>query len=162
MGISKIDEIDIKGNDKVSLLENLNKYDVIYMNGGNTFYLLDQIRKSGFDKVIEELLDKGKIYVGVSAGSYVACSTIEMATWRHQDRDRFGLKDLNGLNLVPFLVSVHFEEKYRSIIDEAAKTTKYPVIVLNDKQAVLCIDGKYKIVGEGERIIYNDADLILE
>lgn len=76
-----------------------------------------------------------------------------MATWEHQDRNRFRLKDLTALNLVPFLISAHFEEKYRKIVEENAKKTKYKVIVLTDKQAVLCIDEKYKIVGKGEKII---------
>ncbi len=31
---------------------NIDYFDVIYMMGGNTFYLLDVIRKTGFDKVI--------------------------------------------------------------------------------------------------------------
>ena len=40
---------------------NINEFDVMYMMGGNTFYLLDIIRKTGFDKNIEEFINSGKI-----------------------------------------------------------------------------------------------------
>ena len=42
-------------------------FDVMYMMGGNTFYLLDMIRKNKFDKVIKDFISLGKIYIGSSA-----------------------------------------------------------------------------------------------
>ena len=50
---------------------NINEFDVMYMMGGNTFYLLNIIRKTGFDKNIKEFINSGKIYVGSSAGSEI-------------------------------------------------------------------------------------------
>ncbi len=129
------------------------------MNGGNTFYLLKHVRRSGFDKVVKNLIKQGKIYLGVSAGSYIACPTIEAATWKHQDRNRVGMTDFEALNLVPFLISAHYTEKYRLIIEEAVKKTKYSVVALNDEQAVLCVDDDYKIVGNGEKLTYNNFQL---
>ncbi len=155
VGITKIKKVDLINKDKNSLLKELKDCDVIYVNGGNTFYLLDWIRKSGFNEIIGNLLDKGKIYMGVSAGSYVASPNIDVATWKNQDNNFLKLKDLNSLNLVPFLIMAHFEEKYRNIVEENAPKTKYPLIVLTDKQAITCIGDKYEIAGEGEEIKYN-------
>src|SRR3989344_392647 len=42
-------------------------YDVMYVCGGNTFYLLNEIRKAAFDKKIIDFVNIGKVYVGVSA-----------------------------------------------------------------------------------------------
>ncbi len=140
IGITQINEVDLKNENAKSLKEKLSKADVIYVNGGNTFYLLDWVRKSGFDKIIPNLLKKGKIYFGVSAGSYLACPTIEMATWRHQDRNRIGVKDFSALKLVPFLITAHYTKDYKEIIEKEAKNTKYPIIALNDKQAVVVKD----------------------
>lgn len=151
----KLKEVDLKNETKVSLLRKFSKCDVIYVNGGNTFYLLDWIRKSGFDRIIPKLLKMGKIYVGSSAGSYITCPTIEQATWKHQDRNKVGLTDLTALNLVPFLITAHFEEKYRPLIEKAAKTTKYPIVVLNDTQAILVENNLYKLVGKGKKIFLN-------
>lgn len=136
--------------------EDLKSIDVVFVCGGNSFVYLDKIRKTGLDKKIKEFVKNGGVYFGVSAGSYVACPTIEMALWKHQDRNIINLKNLNALKLFPFLLSVHFKNKNESIIKNAAKKTKYPVIVLNDKQAVLVKNKEIRIIGPGKRIIFNE------
>src|SRR3989344_3332126 len=116
VGINNITEVDLDDENRESLYEKLSSCDVIYVNGGNTFYLLDRVRKSGFDQIIPELLDNGKIYIGVSAGSIVAGPNIESAGWKWigvVDKNIVSLKDLQGLNLVSFVVSPHFVENDR-------------------------------------------------
>lgn len=147
-----VENIDIEGKTENELRMLLKNKDVIYVQGGNTFYLLKQVRASGFDKVAKELIADGVIYVGVSAGSYIACPTIEMAKWKHQDRNRVGLTDLTALNLVPFLLSVHYKPEYKEILKEAVAKTKYPVRILTDDQALLIQNDKVKLVGKGEEI----------
>lgn len=155
LGISDIEDLDLRGKNKDELYSILSKKDVILVNGGNTFYLLKYVKESGFDAVIKQLLNKDKIYIGVSAGSYIACPTIEHAHWKHQDRNDFGITDLTALNLVPFLVSAHFNEDVRETVEESVKTTKYPVVALSDTQAVVIKDNSVKVIGEGKREFYN-------
>lgn len=152
----EIREVDLKNENELSLLEKMSDCDIIFVEGGNTFYLLDKVRKSGFDKVIGKLLDQGKIYVGVSAGSYIACSTIEAAGWKHADRNLLNLIDLAALNLVPFLISAHFEESMRTVI--ANVKTKYPYVALYDTQAILVEGGKYKVIGSGPKEFFNEFE----
>ncbi len=154
-GIKNIEEFDLTNKTPHDTRLALSDKDIIFVNGGNTFYLLHWARKSGFDKLLPELLEEGKFYVGVSAGSYIVCPTIEAATWKRQDRNMIGLKDLTGLNLVPFLISAHFEEKYRPTIEKAAKTTSYPIVALYDTQAVLVGNSTCKVVGKGKREFFN-------
>jgi len=138
--------------------EDLKNKDVIYVCGGNTFLYLDGIKKTGLDERIKEFVKKGKVYFGVSAGSYIVCPTIEAATWKHADRNTIGLKNLKSLNLFPFLITAHFEEKYRRIIEKAAKSTKYPIIALTDKQAILVKNKRIKIIGPGKKNIFNSLN----
>lgn len=152
----KIEEIDLEGKNEEQLRNLLKDEDIIYVQGGNTFYLLKQVRLSGFDKVVKDLINKGKIYIGASAGSYITCPTIEQSSWRNRDRNIVGLTDLTALNLVPFLISAHFKEEYHQIIEKAVKTTKYPVVALHDTQAILVKDGKWKLVGKGNKEFYNN------
>lgn len=156
----QIEEIDLKNENKNSLLKKLSKCDVIYVGGGNTFYLLDWIRKSGFAKIINKLLDDGKIYVGVSAGSIITGPNIEVSGWKHADKNIVNLKDFTGLNLVNFIPFVHYLNEHKKLLEEKAKNNNKPIIALNDKQAVLCINGKYEIVGEGEKLAYNNFEEI--
>ena len=152
----QVREVDLKNENQESLKDKFSQCDVIYVNGGNTFYLLEWVRRSGFDKIISSFLNQGKIFVGVSAGSYIACPTIEMATWKHGDKNVVGLKDLRALNLVPFLIVAHFEEEHYLSIKNVAKKIKYPIITLNDKQAVLVEGKKVKVVGKGKKIFFNN------
>ncbi len=154
-GIKHIEDLDLKDKTQSELEKIVADKDLIFVNGGNTFYLLYWIKKSGFDSVVRKYVKRGGLYVGVSAGSYVACPTIEMAAWKHQDRNKVGLEDLTALNLVPFLLTAHFEEKYRKIIEAEAKKTKYPIVALADEQAVLVEGKKVKLVGKGDKNFYN-------
>lgn len=147
-----VENIDIEGKNENELRILLNNKDIIYVQGGNTFYLLKHVKASGFDKVIRELIEKGVIYIGVSAGSYIACPTIEMANWKHSDKNTIGLTDLTGLNLVPFLLSVHFKPEYILVLKREISTAKYPVKILTDEQAILIRDEEIKFVGRGEEI----------
>ena len=139
----KVRMIDLE---KADLKKDFNGMDAVYVMGGNSFYLLDSMKKSGFDKVIGALLDKGVIYIGESAGSYVACPTIEMAHWKHQDADIVGLKDLTALNLVPFLVTVHYKPSFASVVDKEIKKCKYDVKKLTDNDMLIINDDNVKKV----------------
>ena len=151
LGFSYIDIVDIAAVPRNIWEPRLKNADVLLFGGGNTFYLLDWINKSGLKELLPGIL-KDKIYVGISAGSYITCPTIEMATWKNQDINKSGLTDFTGLNLVPFLLSVHYAPDKKEIIKEAVLKTKYPVKILNDNQAILVRDSDYKLVGGGEEI----------
>lgn len=155
-GIKDIEDVDLKDKTPKELEKILSDKDIIFINGGNTFYLLKETRESGFDKVLEKFLKRGGLYVGVSAGSYLACPTIEQATWKRADRNRWGVTDFKALNYVPFLIVAHFEEKYRTVVDGAAKTTRYPIVALTDKQAIIVDGKKVKVVGIGKKEFWNE------
>lgn len=153
-----ITELDLKEENEESLKNKLEDFDVIFVEGGNTFYLLKYVRESGFDKVLRSFLDRGGIYLGISAGSMIAGLNIESAEWKNADKNIVDLKDLTGLSLVPFVISVHIDESNIEGIKECASKVGYPVIALTDKQAVLVENGTQKIVGEGEKHIFNTLD----
>lgn len=151
----QIEEVDIEGKNQNQLTELLGQKDIIFVEGGNTFYLLKRVKESGFDFVIKKLIAQGKIYVGVSAGTYIACPTVEMATWTERGaRDGFGVVDFSALNLVPFLISVHFNrEKYRTGLEEKIANTSYPVKIISDDQALLVQDKKVTLLGDQNEIL---------
>lgn len=155
LGIKQISDLDIRGKTQKDLEKITEDKDIIFVNGGNTFYLLRHTKESGFDKVIKEHVNKNRLYIGISAGSYIACPTIEQSHWKHQDRNDYGLKDLTGLNLVPFLITAHFTEEVRKDVEEGIKTTKYPVVLLSDTQAVLVKNNSVKVIGKGRKEFFN-------
>ena len=147
------EDIDIEGKNEEELRQILKYFDVIYVQGGDPYYLLKHIKLSGFDVVARELNTQGKLYVGASAGSYVACPTIESTLWKKPKRARHGLSDDEpAMNLVNFLVLAHYEERHRAIVREGMKHTKYQVRILTDQQALLVRNGSALLVGDGEEI----------
>ena len=101
-------EMDIAGKNEAELEKMFSSYDIILVGGGNTFYLLKAVRESGFENVIKKLIAKGVVYIGSSAGAYIACPSIIMATWTQRNPDRYNITEYTGMNLVPFLINAHY------------------------------------------------------
>ena len=55
--------------DKLKNTELLEKADLIYIGGGDTKYMLNTWKETGFDHVLMELYNQGKVIVGISAGA---------------------------------------------------------------------------------------------
>ncbi len=148
IGFGKVDFVDLETDPNWDFLN----YEVIYVNGGDPFKLLKFAQSANFKKSIEALLDRGGIYVGVSAGSYIMCPTIEMALWKEPGKDRFGLINLTAFNFVPFLLTVHFEPKLADIIKKGIANTKYSTKILTDNQAFLIKNNMIELIGDDEEI----------
>ncbi len=130
--------------DKNSDNTKLKEIDVIYVCGGNTFYLLHKIRESGFDKKIIKMVNKGKVFVGVSAGSILAGPNIDIAS--PFDKNDVGLKDLSALNLTDIIVSPHYVDEEKKIIDEFRKKYSNKIMPLTNEQALLIEGDKIKLI----------------
>jgi len=150
MGL-KVTNFDLKRKTESKTRESLSQFDVIFVAGGNTFYLLNWARKSGFAKVAKELVAKGKIYIGSSAGSILIGPDIISAGWGTEsgwgDDNFLNMKDTTGIELVNFSVYPHFTEDQRKLMETNAKVTEYPIIAITDQQMVVVDDEDYKIVG---------------
>lgn len=142
----QVEDFDLKNKTEDETQKTLSNFDVIFVAGGNTFYLLNEARKSGFDKVAPELVKAGKIYIGSSAGSYIACPTIEAADWKHADRNIVNLKDWTALNLVDFIITAHYTDKWKEAVEKGKKSTKYKVITLTDEQFIVSDEKNFEII----------------
>lgn len=146
MGI-KIVNVDLKNKTEEELFTKFGQVDAIFVEGGNTFYLLYWVRKSGFDKVLPKILKQGKVYVGASAGSIIAGPSIETAGWRGGDRkDVVPLESLAGLGCVDFVIWPHIEKGQEKTIKESGQKLAYELVPLTDKQAVVVENSTHEII----------------
>lgn len=148
------EELDIEEKSKDELRQFFQDKNVIHIEGGNTFYLLKAIRESGFDEILKELINEGKVYIGTSAGSYIMCPTIEVASWNPDGKDRFNVTDFTALNYVPFVLKVHYKGELESLVKEKMKTLKYPLRILRDGQGILVDNDKYTFIGDGTEVSF--------
>lgn len=145
----QIKDVDINNKTERELFKELKDIDVIFVGGGNTFYLLQKARESGFDKIVKKLIKKSVIYVGASAGADLVCPTIEPVKSFDDPSEAPGLKSFEGLNLVDFIVLPHFDKKNKLICEKIIKEwgqKGYKVIPITDKQAIIVNGDECKIV----------------
>lgn len=133
MGFTQIDFIDLEfESDK-----DFSTYSVIYVCGGNTFKLLKFARETNFKNVIENLLSRDGIYVGVSAGSIIVGSSIQVAGEIEPDPNDVGLTDLTGLRITDVIILPHYRPDLENEILEFEKRHGVKVERLDDSQALL-------------------------
>ena len=56
--------------------EELMQYDAVYICGGETYYLLERINETAFNKSLMEYIQKDGVVIGVSAGSLIFANNI--------------------------------------------------------------------------------------
>ena len=145
-------EVDIEGKTEKELEVIFKNKNTIYVEGGNTFRLLKAVKESGFDKVAKGLVEKEVVYIGVSAGAYIACPTIEVSTWRPDSKNRYGLTDFTALHFVDFLLKAHYTDDMNEWLVPKIKEAKYPVRIIRDGQGILVEDDSSGFFGEGEEV----------
>jgi dipeptidase E len=150
-----VEEIDIEGKKENEVMRLLELKDIIFVEGGNAFYLLKAMRQCNFERVIRKLLKSGKVYVGSSAGSIVAGRSIKTALWKGREENIVRLKNLKGLRLAPFNIFVHYQPEYAEIIKKEMprKWQRRKLKILTDEQAILVQGKEVALIGQGEEAI---------
>ena len=120
----------------------LANYDAVYVCGGNTFYILDRMRRSGVEESIKKFVRTGGLYIGVSAGSIIAGGSIEIASWgREGDPNEINLRDLKGFCFTNITIFPHYKTKLKKEVNEFRNKVSYPVEPIKDGEAIV-INGK--------------------
>ncbi|HNV97613.1 MAG TPA: Type 1 glutamine amidotransferase-like domain-containing protein [bacterium] len=125
------------------------KFDIIWICGGNTFHILNKIKKTGiFDFIKKSVLENNSIYFGISAGSIIAGPEIKIAGEAVGDYDEntINLKNLDGFNFTNICVFPHFEKYMKHDIDIFKKKVDYPVLEITDNEAIFIEDNKFIII----------------
>ena len=131
LGISENKIVEYKiGKSNVDI----HSFDIMYMMGGNTFYLLDVIRKTDFDKEIINFINSGKIYIGSSAGSEILGNSIETALG--YDDNNVGMTNFMGLKVIDGLIIPHCNRKQK-YINALKKNLPEELILLYDGDGVI-------------------------
>lgn len=116
----------------------LSKVDVIFVAGGNCFYLLQKANESGLTSIIKELKGSDKIYIGSSAGSCVAGPDLEPIA-PIDEPEKAKLDSTKAFGLVPLVVLPHhgnpkYDIVHEKVIEEFGD--KYKIITLTDEQFI--------------------------
>ncbi|GHV42951.1 putative peptidase Lmo0363 [Clostridia bacterium] len=135
--------------------------DYIFVSGGNTFFLLQELRRTGADKLIAAHIDSGKMYIGASAGSMILAPNIEYV--KHMDNPA-DAPELNGdfsalgvtdFSVVPHCANAPFKKAAEKIIAQYSETldlrpiaNHQAITVDGDKIEIVSAEAKKKTVSK--------------
>lgn len=159
-GFEEIDIADISAVDESVWRPKLERADVLFFEGGNTYHLMEWINRSGLVSLLPELL-KTRVWVGVSAGSMVTNKDLALKLSQllyGEDLERTEL--MPALNFVdfyflPHLNSPYFNLRRRDIVENAAQGMTEKIYALDDQSALKVVDGTVDVVSEGEWFVLN-------
>ena len=135
----------------------LEQFDAVYIGGGNTFGLLAELRKSGFDRYLREFACRGKAIYGGSAGAAVLGRDIR--TVNYLDQNEVGLVDMKGLDLAEsHAIWVHYQPQDDHLIDAYMKQYHQPVIALSERSGVVLERGSLRSVGFERAYRFDEAN----
>ena len=142
-------ELDIADKKPEELEGVLDGVDLVYVAGGYTYYLLEQVRNSGFDAVLQGFVDRGGMYVGASAGALVVGPDIEPCASIDDANYGPSLKSSHGLGLVPIVPMPHYSmSERRSGIDTIVEKYKvtYEIVPITDDEAIVSDGTSWRVV----------------
>lgn len=140
----EVEQLEISTASAFEITSKLSSADYIFVEGGNTFFLLQELRRSGANRLIIEQVNNGKIYIGSSAGSAIASCSIEYLKYMDDDSAAPDLSgDFSALSLVDFSVVPHsgnfpFRRAVRKTIAEYSN--KFDLRPISNNQ-VIVVDG---------------------
>ena len=135
-----VDELEVSTSARETIVDKLTKNDYIYVTGGNTFFLLQELKRSGADQIIMEQVKAGKLYIGESAGSMVAAPNIEYAGAMDSVKKAPDLESFDSLHLTDFYtVPHHTNAPFKKAVEKIKEQYDSSLLLypISNKEAVL-------------------------
>ena len=148
---ASVTEIDISTEAYSTIQAVFEDADVIYFTGGNSFFLMDQLRKTETDEMLKKELANGKLMIGESAGAIICAPTIQYIEQMDEKPEDYSQEDNEGLDLIDFYVLPHYlTAPFKKITERImAEFSDLNICAINNHQAIIVND-------EGSKVICKD------
>ncbi len=134
--------------------DELLKYDVFYIIGGNPYYLLNSIRKSKAEAILKHIATE-KVLIGISGGALVLTPSISIIDRYSPDMNIVGISDFSGVGVANVHILPHYSKFLNRYENLEKKCKRYEaenrcnVVRLNDGEGILFFDDKQILVKIG-------------
>lgn len=105
----KVLPLDVATASSEEIRSTLSEGDLIYVSGGNTFYLLQELKRKGADKLIQREIETGKPYIGESAGAMILAPSIEYVQLMNETQAAPELTSFAALGLIEKYPLPHYQ-----------------------------------------------------
>jgi len=143
-----VDELEVSMSTKEEIENKLKSNDYIYVTGGNTFFLLQELKRTGADRFIIEQINLGKKYIGESAGSIVLSRNIKYTKDMDDCTAAPNIGSFSSLGVIEFYPVPHhtnfpFKESVERIISDYGN--ELDLCPISNKQAIVVSGNKYEV-----------------
>jgi len=125
--------------------------DVIYLSGGNTFYLLDSLRRADLLDDLRYYVDTGGLLAGHSAGGIMMTPSIDTASYPDFDCDdnEVEIFDWKALGFVNFEFFPHYRNSARFSESLLAESRRGPGVIYGvpDGSGLVVLDRQITFFG---------------
>ncbi|GHV05580.1 putative peptidase Lmo0363 [Campylobacterota bacterium] len=145
-----VDELELTTTAPDLIAAKLRQSDLIYITGGNTFFLLQELRRCGADKIIAEQIAAGKPYIGESAGAMVVAPDIDYAKGYDDCTKAPDLSDYAALGIVDFYPCPHYtEQPFKKAVEKiiAKYEAQLALKPITNSQAILVSGSDVSVCG---------------
>ncbi len=148
---ASVTEIDISTEAYSTIQAVFEDADVIYFTGGNSFFLMDQLRKTETDELLKKELANGKLMIGELAGAIICAPTIQYIEQMDEKPEDYSQEDNEGLDLIDFYVLPHYlTAPFKKVTERImAEFSDLNICAINNHQAIIVND-------EGSKVICKD------
>ena len=143
-----VDDLEISKATAEEISIKLKQNDYIYITGGNTFYLLQELKRTGTEKLIIEEINSGKLYIGESAGSMIVSPNIEYAKGLDDCKKAADLESFSALNIVDFYPLPHYTNfPFKKAVEKtiAKYESELTLCPISNSQAILVSETEIKV-----------------
>ena len=137
LAVTALDIAELSESESAKAIESCS---ILAVSGGNTFYLLQELKKKNLLPVIRRRISEGMLYAGESAGAIIAAADISYAGIMDSPDLAAELTDTEALALIDFSVLPHFgEEPFAAACQQTLDRyqDKLQLLPINNHQAVL-------------------------
>ena len=132
--------------------------DIIYIGGGDTIKLVNDLKEYKIDTLLKNAYDNNKVLVGMSAGAICLCREGYSDSYKLRgESDSFDF--VEGLNFIDISFCPHYEndsERRKDLLEDL-KVLNRKVYALSNNTALKILDNSYEIIKSDEK---KDAYLV--
>lgn len=145
-----IENIEVTTESTEEIKKKINSSNALFIEGGNSYYLLQQLKQKDIISTIVDFINSNKLYIGASAGSVITCPTIEVLEDMDNPKQAPLLKSFQALNVIDFYILPHYNSKEKYTLKADLIEKKYinlKFLKIKDNQAIIATGrNEYQVV----------------
>lgn len=144
----RLDCLDIANENAEDSLKKIETAQGIVVTGGNTFYLLQELKSKQLLSAITCKIVSGCPYIGESAGGIILAPSIAYVETMDDVTQAPELTTFDGLNVIDFYPLPHQgEEPFKEVVETIYRNyqARLPLLPINNQQAII-VEGADRVI----------------